>query len=123
MGITLAGNCLYFVVACALSPGPHNFCCWAVPIFCGVDIGLLLSCIANCVDQFGDYNEKPPCFPDNVIRLIEFIQNSNSSGPAIILGLFCLIQRWQQVKEWLKEQGYLNIEIPVLKDCGCSEKP
>ncbi len=123
LGITLAGNCIYLIFGCAISPGPHNFCCWAVPIFCGVDIGLLLSCIATCADLNGDYNEEPPCFPKNIIRLIELIQNSNSSGPAIILGLMCLLQRWKQVKEWLKEQGYLNIEIPEIEDCGCNNKP
>ena len=123
MGITLAGNCIYLIIGCALSPGPHNFCCWAAPIFCGVDIGLLLSCIAKCADQSTDLGERLPCFPPNVIRMIELIQKNNSSGPAIIFGLMCLFQRWQQVKEWLKENGYLSLDIPKIKDCGCMDNP
>ncbi|KYK33873.1 MAG: hypothetical protein AYK22_05905 [Thermoplasmatales archaeon SG8-52-3] len=123
MGIPLAGNCLYFIIGCALSPGPHNFCCWAVPIFCGVDIGLLFSCITNCIDQFGDLYDETPCFPKNIIRMIKLIQNNNSSGPALIIGLMCLFQRLQKVLEWLKEQGYTNIEIPETKDCGCNNEP
>ena len=123
MGIPLAGNCIYFIIACAISPGPHNFCCWAVPIFCGVDIGLVFTCITNCIDQFGDYVEESPCFPDNIIRMIELIKNSNSSGPALIIGLMCLFQRLQQVIEWLKEQGHTSIEIPEIKDCGCINEP
>ena len=123
MGITLAGNCIYLIIGCALSPGPHNFCCWAAPIFCGVDIGLLLSCIAKCADQSIDLGEEPPCFPTHIIRIIELIQNNNSSGPAIIFGLMCIFQRWQQIKEWLKENGYLSIDIPNIKDCGCMENP
>jgi hypothetical protein len=119
LGITLAGNCIYLVFGCAISPGPHNFCCWAVPIFCGVDISLLVSCIAKCAEISQDFNDTPPCFPDNIGRMIDLIQNSNSSAPAIILGLMCLLQKWKQLKEWMKEQGYQNIEIPDLKDCGC----
>jgi len=123
LGITLAGNCLYFVVGCALSPGPHNFCCWAVPIFCGVDIGLLISCIAGCAEQFGNLVDEPDCFPPYVIKFIELFQNKNSSAPAIILGLICLYQRWQKVKEWLKEHGYLSINLPEIQDCGCNNEP
>jgi len=123
LGMTLAGNCIYLIFGCAVSPGPHNFCCWAVPIFCGVDISLLLSCIANCADISQDFNETPPCFSEKIRRVIELIQNSNSSGPALIFGLMCLLQKWKYLKEWLKEEGYLNIEIPKLKDCGCNDKP
>jgi hypothetical protein len=119
LGITLAGNCIYLIFGCAISPGPHNFCCWAVPIFCGVDIGILLSCISKCADLNGDYYDEPPCFSENIIRLIKFISNSNSTGPAIIMGLMCLLQRWRQVKDWMKEQGYLNIDLPEIEDCGC----
>jgi hypothetical protein len=122
LGITLAGNCIYLIFGCAISPGPHNFCCWAVPIFCGVDLGLLMSCIANCLDINQDYNSTPPCFPEKIKRVIELIQNSNSSGPAIILGLICLLQKWKHLKEWLKEEGYQNIEIPNIEDCGCNDK-
>ena len=123
MGITLAGNCIYLLFACAMSPGPHNFCCWAAPIFCGVDIGLLLSCIAKCADKSAGPGEDPPCFPPHIVRIIELIQDNNSSGPAIILGLMCLIQRWKQVKEWLKEKGYLSLNIPKIQDCGCKDTP
>jgi hypothetical protein len=123
LGITLAGNCIYLIFGCAISPGPHNFCCWAVPIFCGVDIGLLLSCISNCADMSHDYNESPPCFPEKIKLVIKLIQNNNSSEPAIIFGLMCLLQRWKNIKEWLKEEGYQNIEIPDLKDCGCKDRP
>ena len=56
-------------------------------------------------------------------RVIELIQNNNSSGPAIILGLMCLLQKWKNLKDWLKEEGYQNIEIPKLKDCGCKDIP
>jgi len=55
--------------------------------------------------------------------MIELIQKNNSSGPAIIFGLMCLFQRWQQVKEWLKENGYLSLDIPKIKDCGCMDNP
>lgn len=123
MGITLAGNCIYLLFACAMSPGPHNFCCWAAPIFCGVDIGLLLSCIVKCADKSAGSGEDPPCFPPHIVRIIELIQDNNSSGPAVILGLMCLIQRWKQVKEWLKENGYLSINIPEIRDCGCGDTP
>ena len=119
MGITLAGNCIYLVFACAISPGPHNFCCWAAPIFCGVDIGLLISCIAACTNQLGDFDEEPPCFPPGLVRVIRLIQNSNNSGPAIILGLLCLLQRSEKIKEWLKDHGVLDIDIPDINDCGC----
>ena len=119
MGITLAGNCIYLIFGCAISPGPHNFCCWAAPIFCGVDIGLLLSCISKCMDKFGYIEEEPPCFPPHIIRLVELIQDNNSSGPAIILGIMCLFQHLQDIKEWLKEQGYVNIDRPFAEDCGC----
>ena len=119
LGMTLAGNCIYLIFGCAVSPGPHNFCCWAVPIFCGVDIGLLATCIAKCADLSQDYNSTPPCFSEKIKRVIDLIQNNNSSGPAIILGLMCLLQKWKNLKEWLKEEGYQNIEIPKLKDCGC----
>ena len=122
MGITLAGNCIYLIFGCAISPGPHNFCCWAAPIFCGVDIGLLLTCIAKCAEQPGDLYDEPPCFPPYVIRLIRLMQNNNSSGPAIILGLMCLLQHIKQVLEWLKEKGILNIEIPNITDCGCDDE-
>ena len=123
LGMTLAGNCIYLIFGCAISPGPHNFCCWAVPIFCGVDLGLLMSCIANCVDISQDYNSTQPCFPDRIKRVIELIQNNNSSRPAIILGLMCLLQKWKNLKEWLREEGHQNIEIPKLKDCGCKDTP
>ena len=123
LGMTLAGNCIDLIFGCAVSPGPHNFCCWAMPIFCGVDIGLLLSCIAGCTDISEDFNDSPPCFPERIKRIIELIQNTNSSGPAIILGLMCILQKWKQLKEWLKEEGYQNIEIPKLNDCGCNNKP
>ena len=66
LGMTLAGNCIYLIFGCAISPGPHNFCCWAVPIFCGVDLGLLMSCISNCMDIGQDYNSTPPCFPEKI---------------------------------------------------------
>jgi hypothetical protein len=123
LGMTLAGNCIYLIFGCAVSPGPHNFCCWAVPIFCGVDIGLLLSCIVSCTEISEDLNDPQPCFPERIKRVIELIQNSNSSGPAIILGLLCILQKWRNIKEWLKEEGYQNIELPEIKDCGCIEKP
>ena len=42
-------------------------------------------------------------------------------GLAIIFGLMCLFQRWQEVKEWLKDNGYLEIDLPDIRDCGCED--
>jgi hypothetical protein len=119
LGIPLAGNCIYFIIGCAVAFGPYNPCCWAAPIFCGVNIGLLISCIGKCSDQFGDNLEKLPCLPPYIVRLICFIQINNRTGASIILGLLCLFQRLQKIIDWLKEEGYLNIELPMTSDCNC----
>jgi hypothetical protein len=105
----LAGNCLWVILGCAAVPNPLNPCCLAIPVLCGIDIGLFFGCLARCT-SIGDLpSSQPaePCIPSHVSKLIKIINNpENPQQPLLFIGLLCLLRRLEDIENWLVSHGY-----------------
>jgi hypothetical protein len=134
----LAGNCLWVILGCTAFPNPLNPCCLAIPVLCGIDIGLFFGCLSRCAG-IGDppsSQQAVSCIPPHVSKLIRILNDSeNPQQPLFFIGILCLLRRLDDIENWLVSHGYdvpedfsplsivKNIQNQKINlntgDCGC----
>ena len=134
----LAGNCLWVIIGCTVAPHPLNPCCLAIPVLCGIDLGLFFGCLARCAGLSNppQSQQATPCTPPHVLKLMRIINNpDNPQQPLLFIGILCLLRRLDDIEDWLVTHGYdvpedfsplsivknmqnQNININT-GDCGC----